>query len=57
MWFSEQDGIVGRVGSDGQVAELALLPDSNATAVAAGPGKSVWVAEPGRDALAEIVMR
>jgi virginiamycin B lyase len=57
MWFSEQDGIVGRVGSDGHVMELALPPDSNVTGLAAGPGKSVWAAEPGRDALAEIVVR
>jgi streptogramin lyase len=57
MWFCEQDGIVGRIDSDGHVAELALPPTSNATAIAAGPDNSVWVAEPGRDALAEIVVR
>jgi polyhydroxybutyrate depolymerase len=57
MWFSEQDGIVGRMDASGHVMELALPPDSNATGVAAGPGKSVWVAEPGRNAVAEIVMR
>jgi streptogramin lyase len=57
MWFSEQDGINGRVGSDGHVTELALPPDSNVTGIAAGRSKSVWVAEPGRDRLAEIVVR
>jgi poly(3-hydroxybutyrate) depolymerase len=57
MWFSEQDGIVGRVDSGGRVTELALPPDGNATGIAAGAGKSVWVTEPGRDSLVEIVLR
>lgn len=57
MWFSEQDGIVGRVDADRHVTELALPPQGNLTAVAAGPGNTVWVAEPESDAVAEIVVR
>jgi hypothetical protein len=55
MWFSEQDGIIGRVAQDGRVTTLTLAsPDSNLDGIAAGPGKSIWVTEPGRGAIAEI---
>jgi virginiamycin B lyase len=58
MWFSEQDGVIGRVAGNGNVAELALpSPDSNPDGIAAGPGKTVWVAATGIDAVIEITLR
>jgi streptogramin lyase len=55
MWFSEQDGTIGRVTPDGRVTALALAsPDSNLDGIAAGPGKTIWVTEPGHNAIAEI---
>jgi virginiamycin B lyase len=57
MWFSEQDGIIGRVTPDGHVTTLALAaPDGNLDGIAAGPGKTIWVTEPGRGAIAEITL-
>lgn len=40
---------------DGRVTTLALAaPDSNPDGIAVGPGKTIWVTGPGRDAIAEI---
>jgi virginiamycin B lyase len=58
MWFSEQDGVIGRVAGNGDVTELALpSPDSNPDGIAAGPGNTVWVAATGIDAVIEITLR
>lgn len=40
---------------DGRVTTLALAsPDSNLDGIAVGPGKTVWVTEPGHNAIPEI---
>ncbi|HSR85908.1 MAG TPA: PHB depolymerase family esterase [Streptosporangiaceae bacterium] len=58
MWFSEQNGVIGRVADNGQVTELALpLPGSNPDGIAAGRARTVWVAATGIDAVIEITLR
>jgi len=55
MWFSQQDGIIGRVAGDGQVTELALpMPESNPDGIAVSRGHTVWVAATGIDSIVEI---
>jgi poly(3-hydroxybutyrate) depolymerase len=58
MWFSEQDGVIGRVTDNGSLTQLTLpSPASNPDGIAAGPGKTVWVAATGIDAVIEITLR
>jgi streptogramin lyase len=57
MWFSEQDGTIGRVTPNGHVATVALVPpDSDLDGIAAGPGNTIWVTEAGDNAIAEITL-
>jgi polyhydroxybutyrate depolymerase len=56
MWVSAQDGAIARITTAGAITELALAAGSNPDGIAAGPGRSVWVAETGADAIAEITL-
>ena len=56
MWVSAQDGTITRITAAGAITALALPAGSNPDGIAAGPGHSVWVAETGADAIAEITL-
>jgi virginiamycin B lyase len=58
MWFTEQAGLVGRVTPGGLITQLALpSPGSNPDGITAGPGRTIWIAETGVDAIARIVLQ
>ena len=55
MWFTEQSGLIGRITSAGALSQLALpIPGSGPDGITAGPGRTVWVAETGADAIVRI---
>lgn len=55
MWFTDSNGLVGRVTSSGAISELALpAPASEPDGITAGPGRTIWVAESGADAVVRI---
>jgi polyhydroxybutyrate depolymerase len=58
MWFTEQSGLIGRVTADGTFSQLALpAPGSQPDGITSGPGRTIWVAETGADAIARITLR
>jgi len=57
MWFTEQAGLVGRITPAGAVSALALPSrGTNPDGIAAGPGRTVWVTETGKDIVARITL-
>jgi virginiamycin B lyase len=58
MWFSEQAGFIGRLTVSGAFTELALPSQAtNPDAIAAGPGRTIWVTETGANAIAELTLQ
>jgi len=58
VWFCLQNGLIGRLGTDGRLTQLALpSPAANPDGIAAGPGGTIWVTEAGADKIARITPR